>query len=232
VPKSEVSRIVIHCSCSGSYLRQRYFVTASYDGHIRAFNYSQTLVTDAPAHSAPITSICLVPTTEMETDTESILVASASHDLTAQLTHISLSPNEPRIPKALASLHLHSAPVSSVTSNASGSHLLTASWDGLIGLWDTVIPKTDEVPLDPTFSGDRKKRRRLADDSEKPKRKAPLTVLKSHTARVSKVIFGNENNSGVGRKAYSCGFDSTVRTWDVENGVCTHTIVRSLFSLY
>jgi ribosome biogenesis protein len=83
--------------------------------------------------------------------------------------------------------------------------------------------------LDPTFSGDRKKKRKIADDAEKPKRKAPLTVLKSHTARVSKVIFGNESGSGTGSKAYSCGFDSTVRTWDVENGVCTHTIVCSPF---
>lgn len=211
-----------------SYLSRRYFLTASYDGHIRAFDYSQRLVTNTPAHSAPITSICLVPSTEMSINAESVTVASASHDLTAQLVQIFLSPNEPQIPKVLASLHLHTAPVSSVTSNSSGTHLLTSSWDGLIGLWDTVIPNTDEVPLDPTSAGDRKKRRKLADEGEKPKRKAPLTVLKSHTARVSKVIFGNEGEGDKGKTAYSCGFDSTVRTWDVENSVCTYTIVLSV----
>jgi WD40 repeat protein len=55
-----------------------------------------------------------------------------------------------------------------------------------------------------------------------------LLVLKSHTARVSKVLFssGSEEN-----KAYSCGFDSTVRRWDTEHGVCEHTIVSRFFLL-
>ena len=33
-----------------------------------------------------------------------------------------------------------------------------------------------------------------------------------------------------GANAYSCGFDSTVRTWDVENGVCVSTIVSRFLS--
>jgi ribosome biogenesis protein YTM1 len=40
---------------------------------------------------------------------------------------------------------------------------------------------------------------------------------------VSKALFAaGELAKG---KAYSCGFDSTVRTWDVESGVCINTIV-------
>ena len=64
----------------------------------------------------------------------------------------------------------------------------------------------------------------MADDGDaaRPNPKAPTAVLKSHTARVSRVAFGRNN----GAHAYSCGLDSTVRTWDVENGVCTGTIVR------
>ena len=43
---------------------------------------------------------------------------------------------------------------------------------------------------------------------------------------MSKAIFENAGDGvGVGRVAFSCGFDSTVRMWDVENSVCTHTIV-------
>ncbi|KAJ7285559.1 WD40-repeat-containing domain protein [Mycena rebaudengoi] len=143
------------------------------------------------------------------------LIATASHDLTAQLTRVSLDPAQ-KI-KPLASLHLHTAPLSGVSSNASGSQILTSSWDGLVGLWDTSIPTTDEVP-EPAV-GDRKKRRKT--EGDKPKRKAPLTVLKSHTARVSGVVFNDENT------AYSCGFDSTVRSWDLEHGVCTNTITSS-----
>ncbi|KAG1778843.1 WD40-repeat-containing domain protein [Suillus placidus] len=39
---------------------------------------------------------------------------------------------------------------------------------------------------------------------------------------MSKALFAaGESAKG---KAYSCGFDSTVRTWDVESGVCINTI--------
>ena len=123
--------------------------------------------------------------------------------------------------------------VTSVSSNSTGTHLLTSSWDGLIGLWDTSIPLSDEVQEPVPNERDRKKRRKL-EDSDKPRRKAPLSVLKSHIARVSKVLFaptGNTNtadNNGEKKKAYSCGFDSTVRFWDTEYGVCEHTIVRIL----
>ena len=200
----------------------RYFLTASYDGAIRVFDYSQKLLHTVSAHTAPVSSIAVV-----SSDTpDSHLIASASHDLTARLTRIDLSPAAgPSKAQTLASLHLHTAPLSSVATNASGSHILTSSWDGLIGLWDTSIPGTDEVPVEETVGGgDRKKRRKVADDGDaaRPKRKAPTAVLKSHTARVSRVVFGRDR----GAHAYSCGFDSTVRTWDVENGVCTGTIVR------
>ncbi|KAJ6546417.1 WD40-repeat-containing domain protein [Mycena vulgaris] len=191
-------------------LEQR-FLTASYDGQLRAFDYSQNQTWSSPIHGAAITSFCIVPSTS----SDSHLIATASHDLTAQLTQVSLESTQ-KI-KPLASLHLHTAPLSSVCSNSTGSQILTASWDGLIGLWDTLVPDVDEVP-EPT-NGDRKKRRKI--EEVRPKRKAPIMVLKSHTARVSGAIFNDE------KTAYSCGFDSTVRSWDLEHGVCTNTITSS-----
>ncbi|TFK87208.1 ribosome biogenesis protein YTM1 [Polyporus arcularius HHB13444] len=204
-----------------------YFLTASYDGAIRIFDYSQKLLHTTAPHSAPISSLCIVPEPS-RADDSSHLLATASQDLTARLTRIDLS--SPSSPKAhtLASLHLHTAPLSSVSASPSGAHILTSSWDGLIGVFDTSIPDADEVPADEVAGGERKKRRKVVqeDGSEapRPKRKAPTTVLKSHTARVSRVVFGPEAK---GASAYSCGFDSTVRTWDVENGVCTSTITAS-----
>ncbi|KZT63327.1 ribosome biogenesis protein YTM1 [Daedalea quercina L-15889] len=198
-----------------------YFFTASYDGNVRAFDYSQKLLHSAAIHSAPVTSICLVPSSSSSSEH---LVASASHDLTARLTTLTLpsDSSQPVQSQTVASLHLHTAPLASISANSSGSHLLTASWDGLIGVWDTSTPTSDEVPADePT---ERKKRRRVEEDTPRPKRKAPLSVLKSHTARVSKAVFGQESAA---EHAYSCGFDSTVRVWDVENGVCMNTIAAS-----
>ncbi|KAK0211518.1 WD40-repeat-containing domain protein [Armillaria fumosa] len=196
---------------------QGYFLTGSYDGVVRAFDYSQKLDTACSIHSAPISSICMVPA---NADDDSHLVASASHDLTAQLTRITLGTEKSRS-ESLATLHLHTLPLASIASNATGSHLLTASWDGLVGLWDTKIPTSDEVPEE-TVDHERKKRRKL-DASAKPKRKAPRAVLKSHTLRVSRALF-NDTDS---KTAYSCGFDSTVRTWDIENEICTQTITAS-----
>jgi len=162
----------------------------------------------------------VIPTSD--SDSDSLLLATSSHDLTAHLTKISLANSTSQ---SIASLHLHTAPLSSIMTSHTGDHLLTSSWDGLIGVWDTTIPTTDEVPLDEVESldRDRKKRRKITDDAGKAMRKAPVTVLKGHTARVSKVVFGKDET----KVAYSCGFDSTVKIWDVENGFCTNTIVSA-----
>lgn len=193
----------------------RHFITASYDGNIRSFDFSQKLTNSTQVHSAPISSLSIVTTTE---DLDTYLLATSSHDLSARLTKFSVTKSDSQ---PIASLHLHTAPLSSISSSHTGSHLLTSSWDGLIGLWDTTIPTADEVPLDQVETNDRKKRCKVVTESEKAKRKAPVTVLKGHTARVSKVVFGKEDS----KVAYSSGFDSTVRTWDLENGICTNIIV-------
>ncbi|KAJ7098170.1 WD40-repeat-containing domain protein [Mycena belliarum] len=187
------------------------FLTASYDGQMRAFDYSQNQTWSSSLHGAAITSFCVVPSSSSDFH----LIATASHDLTAQLSQVSLESAHKT--KPLVSFHLHTAPLSGVTSNSAGSQILTASWDALIGLWDTLVPEVDEVPEPP--AGDRRKRRKV--EGLKPKRKAPLIVLKSHTARVSGALFNDD------KTAYSCGFDSTVRSWDLEHGVCTNTITSS-----
>ncbi|KAI0340254.1 WD40 repeat-like protein [Trametopsis cervina] len=201
-----------------------YFFTASYDSNLRVFDYSQKLLQSAPIHEGPITSLVVVPRPS-DSGTETRLVATASHDLSARLTQVNLSPDGANAEPAqtLASLHLHTAPLTSISASRSGSHLLTASHDGIIGFWDTLIPNKDEVPPeDGHSSGERKKRRKIA-EGEKPKRKAPLVVLKSHSGRISKAVFVGEDS----REAISAGFDSTVRSWDTENGLCTRTIPAS-----
>jgi len=156
------------------------------------------------------------------------MIATASHDLTGRLVRVSLDDGTgDRTSSTLASLHLHTSPLSSIAYSRSGEHLLTASWDTLIGLWESRIPGEDEIDVVEEQT-DRRKRRKVGrrDSEPRPKRKAPSSVLKSHTARVSKAAF-----SSTGKTAFSCGFDSTVRSWDVENGVCTNTIVGLGFFL-
>ncbi|KAG6888730.1 hypothetical protein C0995_006382 [Termitomyces sp. Mi166 len=197
------------------------FFTASYDGYIRSFDYSKNATSSTLAHSAAISSICVLSSSD---DTHT--VASASLDLTAQLNQITLSPPGPSTSSKftpLATLHLHTAPLSSITSNTTGTRLLTASWDGLIGLWDTTVPDKDEVPEEVVSERGGKKKRRRVEEGTRPPRKAPVEVLKSHVGRVSGVVFA----PGQEEKAYSCGFDSTVRVWDTERCVSVHTITAS-----
>jgi len=172
-------------------------------------------------HNAPVTGLSVIPS-QIHDESSSYTIATSSQDLTAVISRLRLSSDETSSrTQSLATLHLHTAPLSSIAANPSGSHLLTSSWDGLIGLWDTVIPSTDEVPEPESYVRERKKRRKIQDDP-KPCRKAPISVLKSHTSRVSKVVFRQHKGA---ETAYSCGFDSTVRVWDTEMGVSTQTIV-------
>jgi ribosome biogenesis protein YTM1 len=205
----------------------RHFVTASYDGYIRIFDYSQTAVFAGSVHDGPVTSLSLDPTSV--SGDEDLMVATASHDLTGRLVRVSLDVDTgERTLSALASLHLHTSPLSSIAYSRSGEHLLTASWDTLIGLWESSIPEEDEIDV-VEVQADRRKRRKVGgrDSEPRPKRKGPTSVLKSHTARVSRAVF-----SSTGKTAFSCGFDSTVRSWDVENGVCTDTIVGPKFLFF
>jgi len=134
-----IYRSVIHLNFE---ILHRHFVTASYDGHLHLFDYSQNPIINISVHQSHITSVCVVPSS----NTESRILASSSHDLTACLTRVSLSSNGSA--PAVASLHLHTGSVSCISSDSSGPHLLTSSWDGLVGVWDTSIPDDHQVALD------------------------------------------------------------------------------------
>lgn len=195
-------------------------LTGSYDTNVRVFNESQEVVSTISGHTGPVTSISWIPTPSLG---DSHLVASASYDTTARITSISEA-----LPVPLASLHLHSAALSSISSNLSGTHLLTASWDKLVGLWTTQTPSDDEVPASTFLTTEPQRKRRKLAGTEAPvdlaKRKGPTSVLKSHTGRVSKALFSPEDNG----KAFSVGWDCTLRTWDLEIGLCTNTTVSGL----
>ena len=185
------------------------------------FDRAQALLHTAPLHAAPVTAFTITPSLPASSD-EDLLVVTASHDRTAQISRVSLGGAE-TTSTPLATLLLHDAPIADVASTRDGKHILTAGWDGLIGLWSTGIPEADEVPLDAAAGPERKKRRKVQDGGGSVKTKAPSAVLRSHTARVSAV----KSSSPIGGDAVSCGFDSTIRTWDVERGLCAHTIVRA-----
>jgi len=183
-------------------------LAASYDTHVHLFDTPVQLI---PGHAGPVTSVCWVGGER--------LLASASQDGTARLVQVP-QPHEGR-PTALASLHLHTAPLSSVASDKDGQFVMTASWDTLIGIWDTRIPETDQTVVDEVVD-ERKKRRKVA-QADRPVRKAPDGVMRSHTGRISRALFSPLSQ----HTAYSCGLDSTIRSWDTSVGICTSTLTLS-----
>ena len=86
------------------------------------------------------------------------LIASASFNHTLHLTRLS-SFTDPTW-STLATLHLHTAPVSSVSASSSGEHLISAGWDNLVGIWTSEVPEKDEGTDVEEVTG-RKKRRKM-----------------------------------------------------------------------
>jgi ribosome biogenesis protein YTM1 len=204
----------------------RYFLTGSYDSTVRIYNDKQELLQTIGGHSAPVSSVCIIPQASNESQQ---LIASASYDTTARITSVPLGIQDlenPQPYESMSSLHLHTSTISSIACDASGQHLLTGGWDTLIGIWTTEIPESDEVD-EPSYGapdGDRsKKRRKVRRDVNAPVRKAPQSVMKSHTGRISSIAWSPLSSEPT--VAYSCGWDFTVRGWDVEAGVCTSTLV-------
>ncbi|KAF8685109.1 Ribosome biogenesis protein YTM1 [Rhizoctonia solani] len=197
---------------------KNFFLTSSYDGSVQVHDSTQQPVATILSHAAPVTSACWVPGESSLSPSGEKIIASSSLDHTLHINCLSSLSNPSW--DTLASLHLHTAPVASVSASSDGKYIISAGWDGLVGVWSTVIPDQDEVPEAEEVIG-RKKRRKVQDQPSSAVRKGPAVVLKSHMARVSKSIFDplNENE-----KAYSCGWDNTVRSWDVESGVCLNTV--------
>ncbi|KLO17794.1 WD40 repeat-like protein [Schizopora paradoxa] len=186
------------------------FVTGSYDGQVRLFDSSQKLVHSFSAHEAPLTSMKV-----LQRGQDDVVIATASQDTTARLTSLSYSSSPSS--KTLASLHLHTNTISSISASSSGTHLLTGSWDSLIGIWDTSIPEADQVPTD-----DRKKRRKVNENGDAPRRKGPVGIMKGHTGRITSVEFSDDD-----KYAFSAGLDSSIRCWDVENEICIGSVIAS-----
>ncbi|GAA6012123.1 hypothetical protein JCM10207_005137 [Rhodosporidiobolus poonsookiae] len=125
-------------------------------------------------------------------------------------------------PQTLYTLSLHQAPISSVrsrplpsisTAPTASPHLLTAGWDGLIGLWD-LTPGVNEGDVEVEEVERKKKRRKQLTNIVN---KSPLTVLTGHTGKVSRAAFDRIDVT----KAYSAGWDHSVRSWDLSIGAET-----------
>ncbi|ORY59879.1 ribosome biogenesis protein YTM1 [Leucosporidium creatinivorum] len=137
------------------------------------------------------------------------------------------------VPTTLYTLNLHTAPISSVRSRTlpltstptASPHLLTAGWDGIVGVWD-LTPGVNEGEPQEDGSERKKKRRKQAPGTMKLTlplfcSQTPVSVLRGHTGKVSRALFDRTDAD----KAYSAGWDHTVRSWDLS--VASETNVKT-----
>lgn len=218
-------------------MTSRLFLTSSYDSTLRVYSSSSptTPLHTLSGHDQSVLSVCWC--SSPSSSNAAHLLASGGMDRSVRVWRVP-SNSGPAIgmadadvssgPHAVYVLPLHTAPVASVRASSSPSRpqLLTASWDSLIGLWDLApSPSDSAVGEGDVDESERKaKRRRKAavnGDVDALKRKEPAAVFKAHKGTVSRAIFGRENNG----KAYSAGWDHTVRRWDLETGACELTKV-------
>ncbi|GJJ07021.1 hypothetical protein Clacol_001219 [Clathrus columnatus] len=120
----------------------------------------------------------------------------------------------------VASLY-HTTPISSITANNDGTFLFTASWNAIIGVWNTGVSDVNQVPLE-DVGEERKNTRKVANEEEPPVRKRPEEAMKPHTIRVPRALFSPSSLSN--NLDYNCGLDSTVQTWDASAGLRTSTM--------
>ncbi|GAA5907059.1 hypothetical protein JCM6882_005158 [Rhodosporidiobolus microsporus] len=212
-------------------------VSVSVRGALLTASYAGTLSlqsSDLPApssltfagHDLSVLSACYVPHPSGSEDTR--WIASGGMDRVGRVWEytippVSLTSETPLpTPQTLYTLSLHQAPISSVrsrplpsssTAATSSPHLLTAGWDGIIGLWD-LTPGVNEGEAD-VEDGDRKKKRRR--QSTTVVNKTPITVLQGHTGKVSRAVFARNDAT----TAYSAGWDHSVRSWDLAVGMET-----------
>mgnify|MGYP003362188035 CR=1 FL=1 len=224
---------------SGVAMPQKSIITGSYDGIVRTWNMSGQVEKMYSGHSGPIRAIKFVSNTRL---------VSAGNDRTLRIWKTKNSPaasaageDDDEIAveegKTLAILEGHGAPVVSLDVSESTSRIISASYDKSIGIWSTDYKTMTAVdPMEELnkltnnkVSTAAKKRRKLALKDGSIRRRAPLSLLESHTAPVEQVIF-DKNDNTVG---YSVSQDHTIKTWDLVTSRCvdTKTTSYSLLSI-
>ncbi|KAL6944899.1 ribosome biogenesis protein ytm1 [Hanseniaspora vineae] len=209
-------------------------ISGSYDGIVRTWNLSGQVRKQYAGHSAPIKCVKYINDTR---------IVSGSNDRTLRLWKTKreeqddVEDDDIEEGKTLAILEGHKAPVVSVDVHQASNRMVSASYDNTIGLWSTNYKEmttidplhADDSSLNKGQSTQQQKRRKLALKDGSVRRRAPLSILESHTAPVEQIIFDKSDES----IAYSVSQDHTIKTWDLVTGRCfdTKTTSYSLLSV-
>ena len=220
----------------------KHIISGSYDGIVRTWDLSGNVQKQYSGHSGPIRAVKYISNTRLVSagNDRTLRLWKTKNDnlkLTSQQQAQEDDDDEVNIEdgKTLAILEGHKAPVVSIDVS-DNSRILSASYDNSIGFWSIIYKEMTVVdPLEDINNPNNKistaarKRRKLTMKDGTIRRRAPLSLLESHTAPVEQVIFDSTDNT-VG---YSVSQDHTIKTWDLVTARCidTRTTSYSLLSI-
>ncbi len=207
--------------------RQERILSGSYDGLLRVWNMSSDiLATSASAgsggHTSSIKAARFISPTQLASSglDRSIRIWKYSED--PEGFSASLSPQ--------IEFYGHKASIDSLVVHQPSNRMLSGSADHSVGLWSMRKADAPEAPssLIPSAASRGTKRRKVGPTTSTPQR-GPLSLLRSHTAPVSDIIFA-PNDHTIG---YSTSWDHSLKTWDLPSSTCvdTRSTSHSLLSL-
>ncbi|RYP67223.1 hypothetical protein DL770_008654 [Monosporascus sp. CRB-9-2] len=200
-------------------------LSASYDGLLRIWNSSGSVIATSPSssqggHSASIKSAKFMSATQ---------IASAGLDRTVRIwKYTETDDHFSGILKPTLELYGHRACIESLDVHTPTGRIVTAGSDGNIGLWTTSKSSAPAAPtsLLPGANANANKKRKIS--SSAPQR-GPLSLMSIHASPASAAIF-HPHDATV---AYSASQDHTIRTIDLTTSlvVSTLTTAHPLLSL-
>ena len=204
---------------------QERILSGSYDGLLRVWNKSGQAITTSASSSAG-GHISSIKSAKFISPTQ---IASSGLDRTIRIWKYTEAEDHFSAElKPTLELYGHKGSIDSIAVHGPSNRILSASSDGSIGLWTTLKSSAPAASAALLTSGPTAKRRKLTTSTSTPQR-GPLSLLTSHTAPVSEVIF-NPLDATV---AYSASQDHTIRTFDLTTSslVDTRTTSHPLLSL-
>ncbi|KAJ1915973.1 ribosome biogenesis protein ytm1 [Mycoemilia scoparia] len=186
------------------------FLTGSYDGALRVWNSSKECEQTAKVHDGPVKCVSTVATSTSQDG--SAVIYSGSQDQSA----ISWEFRDDKFVPVYKALG-HTGSIDSISVNSQNTHFITASSDSTLKIWSSSVPSTSEVEVD---SVPKSKKAKHASQVELIT-KAALSTCTGHVGGVTSTLFDRSDD----KKAFSCGWDHSIRTWDMET--CTNVSTKA-----
>lgn len=200
-------------------------LSASFDGLLRIWNSSGSVIATSPSgsqggHSASIKTAKFLSSSQ---------VASAGLDRTVRLwKYTEAGDHLSGTLKPSLELYGHKAGIESIDVHAPTGRILSAGADGCVGLWSTSKSSAPAAPAELLPGVNATKKRKVSVSSIAPQRGA-LSLSQHHSSPVSAAIFHPQDSS----VAYSASQDHTIKTLDLTTSlvVTTLTTAHPLLSL-